>query len=121
MKTLTVKETRRLLKQIAAESPDKVVSTCRYVHNKRPSCLVGHVLARSGADLSKIVGVKVKKNSDDETGYLNKTTIDDFPEDMFKLIGVKPTQKSIEVLQIAQNEQDGGWSWRWATNRALAQ
>lgn len=77
---------------------------CRYEYEGNPSCLVGHVLVKAGADLSVLKGLDVIGAPADK---------------IYTLVGgVDPAAS--RVLQAAQDIQDRGDSWGEALDEARA-
>lgn len=85
------------------------VGECRYVDNGKPSCLVGHVLFRAGAqvsDLEKLDNVGVGAEELSSAVY----TYDD-DDNVSAAITLDVSREAATMLSRVQGMQDNGDSW----------
>lgn len=104
MITLDKKTTVKLLKQSVKEKGKDYVyegNFCAYVAHGKPSCLVGHVLFKAGADLR---GIK------EGMGITELDT---------ERHGVHLTARARAILTVAQVAQDRRYTWGQALAEAL--
>jgi hypothetical protein len=99
----------RLLREVVGERPDHVYmppggegTACRYVHRGKPSCLVGHVLARHGFTAEQLAAL------DDIVSALL------LPQYFPGLV----TEDAAQILLYAQGMQDAGHTWGEALTAA---
>lgn len=110
---LTYTRTLELLREVIAEKGEDFVyeplvdenglSTCRYLDQGQPSCLVGHVLYRAGISPAELAGVEdITPDSSSETwlGW--------------------GTPRAIDLLADVQEKQDRHVAWGEALASAIA-
>lgn len=80
--------------------------SCRYAHEGKPDCIVGHVLVYLGVPAERLTCIE---------GMAFDMTILHHVEIEF---GLAFTSKAVMALSIAQSEQDSGTPWALAVAEA---
>ena len=93
--------------------PGSASKSCYYTQNGEPSCLVGQVLFRLGASIEML---------DLYDSYGSVSELVQYDTDADSAFGATDVEYAdfavIELLQYAQEFQDGGYAWSEAVKRA---
>lgn len=81
---------------------------CAYFHGEEPGCIVGYVLAQKGLTAEDLTGLT-------RGGYERMTT---GVADLFDDGLIEGSQKTLDLLEMAQQKQDDGWAWGFAVRYA---
>lgn len=109
--TLTLQQAEALLTEVAAEYPDRVVTSGRYAVDRKPSCLVGNVLHRAGWSIDDLDAADKEDGGD-------PCAVDYLTESLARFAGLTPD--AARLLHVAQTRQDHGAPWAEAATAALA-
>jgi len=109
----TQEQAIELLERVVADAGQDYIyptyaTSCVYVKDGAPSCIVGKALALAGIDLDLIAQLD-GHNDEVVSAYAIPTY---FPD----LVSVEVA----ELLQVVQNHQDNGWTWGEALADAKA-
>lgn len=99
------------VEKVAGENPHFIYDaseTCKYVKDRKPSCLVGHALFRLGVPIGQL---EAYDSANDFSGSgIGAVLFGDLYE--------MDDPVAVEKCDLAQNEQDSGASWGAAVHRA---
>lgn len=116
MEALTLDRVKELAHEVVAEvgeayvypeshkrrEPESSINSCVYVHDGKPSCIVGRVLHKAGVELAVLAQRE-------------------FVGAWFVAGDLGATVPASDFLDSIQGKQDAGWSWGDALKAAIAE
>lgn len=115
-----------LLKQVAADDPQRIAYACKYSAPGKGRCIVGEVFHRVGVHdntlraLDRVAEFYETHEDLPDEEYWDTTTLDELDRcGRLAKYNIELTPAAVNVLREAQKLQDNGLPWSEAVERVL--